>query len=156
MTFRIFSNLEVALNEIPSTRERLEWLSELEWYVMYGMWYWYVLTLLHTFINFNDLDRKFHMDGSECGKGRFWGTAGWGREEVWTFLQRMFVLVTLRRVHKQHTNAPQQANTEMRVVETCHCLPPSNNSSWSQTWPAPFCLEGPPLYSSSFFSQSND
>lgn len=48
MTFRIFSNLEVALNGIPRDLERLEWLSELEWYVMYDMWYWYELTLLHT------------------------------------------------------------------------------------------------------------
>lgn len=71
MTFRIFSNLEVALNEIPSTLERLEWLSELEWYVMYDMWYWYELTLLHTLINFNDLGRKFHVDGVNVEKRDF-------------------------------------------------------------------------------------
>lgn len=147
---RIFSNLEVALNEIPSTLEHLEWFSELEWYVMYDMWY--ELTLLHTFINFNDLGRKFHMDVVNVEKGDFEEQLA----EVVRKYEHFYNAYLFLSPWEEFTNNTQThhntANTETRVVETRHCLPPPNNSSWSQTWPAPFCLEGPPLFGSSFFS----
>lgn len=116
------------------------------------MWYWHVLTLLHTFINFNDLGRKIPMDGVNVEKGDFEEQLAEVVRKYEHFYNAYLFLSPWEEFTSNTQTHHNTANTETRVVETSHCLPPSNNSSWSQTWPAPFCLEGLPLYGSSFFS----